>query len=74
MAPAEAIPCITRIGETAGMVWRTLADNGPMTMAKLVKAVGEPRDLVMQALGWLAREGKIAIEEDSRKRMVSLRQ
>jgi hypothetical protein len=42
-------------------------------MAKLIKTVGQPRDLVMQALGWLAREDKISIEEDSRKRVVSLR-
>lgn len=73
MAPEEAVPWTTRIGETAGAIWRTLAENGPMTMSKLIKVVGEPRDLVMQALGWLAREGKITVEENSRKRMVSLR-
>jgi hypothetical protein len=42
-------------------------------MAKLVKAVGGPRDLVMQALGWLAREGKIWIDDNGRSRTVSLR-
>ena len=44
-----------------------------MTMAKLIKAVGEPRDNVMQALGWLAREDKIDIVEDGRSCVVSLR-
>ena len=43
-----------------------------MTIAKLIKATGEPRDNVMQALGWLAREGKISIDDDGRNRMVSL--
>jgi hypothetical protein len=65
--------CVAHIGQTAGTVWHALADNGPLTMAKLIKAVGEPRDMVMQAIGWLAREGKIAIQEDGRKRVVSLR-
>jgi hypothetical protein len=44
-----------------------------MSMAKVVKAAGQPRDTVMLALGWLAREDKINIEEDGRTRMVSLR-
>lgn len=64
---------VASIGEMAGVVWGILSQNGPMTMAKLVKAVGEPRDSVMQALGWLAREDKIDIVEESRSRVVSLR-
>lgn len=64
---------IPQIGDTAGAVWRHLTENGPMTMAKLVKTVDEPRDLVMQALGWLAREDKLSIEEDGRTRVVSLK-
>jgi hypothetical protein len=35
--------------------------------------VDEPRDVVMQAVGWLAREDKIDIEENSRSRVVSLK-
>jgi hypothetical protein len=65
--------CNQQIGETAGLVWRALDDGGPMSLAKLVKSVGAPRDLVMQALGWLAREDKIAIEDTNRGRTVSLR-
>lgn len=73
MATAAPISHVAHIGETAGAVWEVLTENGPLTMAKLVKAVGGPRDVVMQALGWLAREGKIWIEEDGRRRVVSLR-
>jgi hypothetical protein len=73
MASAEPVSCIAQIGKTAGMVWKALADNGALSMAKLVKAVGEPRDAVMLALGWLARENKILIEDDGRSRTVSLR-
>jgi hypothetical protein len=63
----------TQIGETAGTVWKVLADNGPMSMAKLVKAVDEPRDTVMQAIGWLAREDKLVFEEEGRSRIIALR-
>ena len=72
MQSAPPVSCTAQIGQTAGAVWRILSSNGPLSVAKLVKAVGEPRDLVMQALGWLAREDKIQIEEDHRMRVVSL--
>ncbi|HEY5312061.1 MAG TPA: winged helix-turn-helix domain-containing protein [Pirellulales bacterium] len=64
---------VLQIGETAGAIWRVLSNQGPLTTAKLLKAVDVPRDLMMQALGWLAREDKIVIDE-SRGRVVSLRQ
>jgi len=66
-------PHVNHIGDTAGSVWRVLSDGGRMSLAKLVKSVGEPRDTVMQALGWLAREDKIFVEDEGRSRMVSLR-
>lgn len=64
---------VAEIGQAAGAVWHLLSDKGPQTIAKLVKEIDAPRDTVMQALGWLAREDKIEIEEDSRTRTVSLR-
>jgi hypothetical protein len=71
-ASAAAIGNVRLIGLTAGAVWHTLDDQGPLSMAKLVKAVGAPRDLVMQAIGWLAREDKLSID-DSRNKVVSLK-
>jgi hypothetical protein len=73
MTTTSPVSLVASIGEMAGVVWNTLSNNGPMTIAKLVKAIGEPRDSVMQALGWLAREDKIDITEESRSRVVSLR-
>jgi hypothetical protein len=73
MATVAANSWVEHIGETAGNVWNALCQGGPMSLAKLVKAVGEPRDVVMQALGWLAREDKIWIEDEGRSRVVSLR-
>ena len=72
MATVESVPLVDQIGETAGAVWQVLDQNGPMKITKLIKQVGAPRDVVMQAIGWLAREEKIWIEEDSRSRVVSL--
>ena len=73
MATTSPASLVASIGEAAGVIWGILSENGPMTMAKLVKAVGEPRDTVMQGLGWLAREDKLDIVEDGRSRVVSLR-
>lgn len=73
MATAGPDSLVAEIGETAGVVWRLLADNGPMNLTKLVKASEAPRDTVMQAIGWLAREEKISLAEEGRSRFVSLR-
>ena len=72
MATAPPLPRTSQIGKTAGTVWSVLSENGSMSMTGLVKAVGQPRDAVMQAVGWLAREDKVAIEEEGRTRTISL--
>ena len=73
MATMEATPCVEQIGETAGEVWHLLADERePISLAQLAKRVDQPRDVVMQAIGWLAREDKIQIEENGRSRYVAL--
>jgi hypothetical protein len=64
--------CVEQIGETAGQVWNTLATHGPLSLTKLTKESGAPKDLVLQAIGWLAREDKISIEE-GRTKLISLR-
>ena len=64
---------VQQIGETAGAVWHVLNENGSLSLAKLVENVGGNRDVVMQAIGWLAREDKIDIAETKRGRIVSLR-
>lgn len=69
----EMNACIGQIGAVAGQVWHTLEDEGPLSMSKLVKLIDAPRDTVMQAIGWLAREDKIDIDETNRGRVVSLR-
>jgi len=72
MATVTPVDAIGQIGETAGLIWQHLEDNGPVAMTKLIKAIDAPRDQVNQALGWLAREDKITIVEEKRKKIVSL--
>ncbi len=62
-----------QIGTTAGLVWHTLNEHGRLSFSQLVKRVEAPRDLVMQAVGWLAREEKLEFDSTRRGRFVSLR-
>lgn len=69
----EICDAVTEIGEAAGLVWHYLDEEGPTLLTRLVKRAGPPRDLVMQALGWLAREDKLVFEQSGRRRLVRLR-
>jgi len=71
--PAAPPSCVQQIGETAGIIWKSLDKHGAMSLAKLVERVGGNRDVVMQAIGWLAREDKLDISETSRGRIIALR-
>lgn len=65
--------CVTdQIGETAGAVWHYLNEHGATSLTKLVKELEPNRDQVMQAVGWLARENKVALEEEGKARIARL--
>ncbi|HOX05483.1 MAG TPA: winged helix-turn-helix domain-containing protein [Planctomycetota bacterium] len=51
-----------QIGEAAGKVWQVLSRN-PLALGQLPKVTGLPVDLANQALGWLAREGKVVAQD-----------
>jgi hypothetical protein len=70
----ELSPALARIGDAAGTVWSYLSAHGPTSLTVLAKGVGVPRDTLLQALGWLARENKIDITDKARGKTVSLRQ
>ena len=72
MATVETTSPIEQIGETAGEVWHTLLEHGQLTITQLTKEVDAPRDRIMQAVGWLAREDKICFEEQARRKVISL--
>ncbi len=63
---------VDQIGDAAGKVWHALHKDGSLSIAKLVETVELNRDLVMQAIGWLAREGKLHFTETKRGRLLSL--
>lgn len=60
------------IGTVAGLIWKFLHSNGPVSIAKLMKEIDSPRDTILLALGWLAREGKIQFETAGRTKRVAL--
>jgi len=61
-----------KIGLTAGAVWNLLREKGEMNMSGLPKALNEKSPIVHQALGWLAREGKIHFRNEGKSVFVSL--
>jgi len=63
---------IDNIGGVAGMIWNYLEGSGPVTLSKLAKDIDAPRDVVMQGVGWLAREGKIRFDETPRSKVIGL--
>lgn len=65
---------IESIGTWAGEVYKALEQVEPRTLGLkgLKKATKLKKDELMAALGWLGREGKIAIAEDDQDVMVTL--
>jgi hypothetical protein len=61
------------IGATAGDIWRVLTDRGGQTLTGLKRSIDASDDQVMLAVGWLAREDKLAFETNGRTITVSLR-
>ncbi len=60
-------------GANAGIVWKALNLNGPMTIDDLVKATSLNPEEIYGALGWLGRENKILLETRGNVRFFSLR-
>jgi len=54
------------IGENAGRLWQYLSQKKAQTPATVAKALNLKSAEVDRAMGWLAREGKLAFEKDVR--------
>ena len=61
-----------KVIEIAGKTWRYLGQNGETNVSKLGKALQEKDTVVLQALGWLAREDKISYSTKNRRTFVAL--
>ena len=64
---------IQSIGETAGEIWRLLNGNGETSLSQLKKRVRADQNLILQGIGWLAREDKLRIEKNGRYVTYSLK-
>jgi Winged helix-turn-helix domain (DUF2582) len=64
---------LEEIGEIAGSVWHVLESKGPQSLAALKKNVKAPGDLVLMAVGWLAREEKLALDQKGRTQLLRLK-
>jgi hypothetical protein len=61
------------IGHVAGQVWQLLDSQGAQSVPAIKKAVSAPDDLVLAAIGWLAREDKLNFSKRGRTLTISLR-
>ena len=57
---------INNIGNNAGLIWNALNANGKMTETKLKKETALASADFYAALGWLAREGKLNVEVETK--------
>ena len=55
-----------KIGAAAGVVWEYLKSNGPAAAAQVQRGTSLNVALTNQALGWLAREGKLAVDRSQK--------
>ncbi len=56
---------ITWIGLCAGEIWRFLDEHqSEASLQSLFSGIDAPRETILMAVGWLAREGYIIIEGD----------
>jgi hypothetical protein len=61
-----------RIGTTAGKVWQVLKKQEEADIRQLPRIVEEKPVIVNQAVGWLAREGKLEYREQGDRLFVAL--
>lgn len=54
-----------KAGETAGKIWTVLNEKGAMTLKQIKKAAKINEKDFYLGLGWLLREDKLTIHEES---------
>ena len=57
---------VGQVGKTAGLVWTHLAKNGKCSIPNLQNKTGTNPEMLNQALGWLAREGKVCLSKEAK--------
>src|SRR5258705_10150650 len=62
-----------QLGHVAGEVWRFLDNESGQSLTAIKKAIDAPDDLILAAIGWLARENKLNFSNSRRSVTISLR-
>ena len=60
------------IGNAAGKIWKYLGTVEQASPTKIATATGLKQTELHRGIGWLAREGKLAIEKEGRTELFSL--
>ena len=63
---------IEKIGTNAGKVWTQIDKAGRQNVKEVKKSTKLTEKDLYAAIGWLAREGKIALEEEEKELYISL--
>ena len=58
---------VDEFGWNAGKVWKTLSTQGPLRQDALLRTTRLTQDELWAAVGWLARENKIRMENNMYK-------
>ena len=61
------------IGTVAGKIWEELNKVDTMTVNAMMKTTGEKKDVVLMAIGWLAREEKLTATKKGASVIYSLK-
>lgn len=61
------------IGNAAGEIWHELNAKGELSLAQLKRTVKRKRPVFDWAIGWLAREDKVAITREKREFRIRLK-
>lgn len=61
-----------KIGKMAGKIWEILRTTEEVEISRFPRMLNEKTDVTYQAIGWLAREGKIHYSKKSNKIYISL--
>ena len=62
-----------QIEATAGHIWQTLSEDGPQTVAQLLKKVRAADEIMPFAIWRLARENKIKLAQEKRGLRIQLK-
>lgn len=61
------------IGNAAGIIWRYLDQHGEMPLSKLKQGTKLSDQLLLMAVGWLAKEEKLNFMKEGRTLKLSLK-